>query len=60
MIIDHLSRADLYFPLDPRFQKAFEFLLTADLLKLPLGKHEIEGDKVFALVKASTRQPRRV
>lgn len=60
MILDHLSRADLYFPLGPRFQRAFEFLRTADLLKLPLGKHEIEGDKVFALVQDYTPKPRRV
>ena len=37
MILDHLSRADLYSPLGPRFQKGFEFLRTADLLNLPLG-----------------------
>lgn len=60
MILDHLSRADLYFTLGPRFQKAFEFLRTADLLNLPLGKHEIEGDKVFALVQEYTPKPRSV
>ena len=54
MILDHLSRADLYFHLGPRFQKAFEFLRSAELLKLPLGRHEIEGDKVFALVQDYT------
>jgi biofilm protein TabA len=60
MILDHLSRADLYFTLGPRFRKAFEFLRTADLLNLPLGKHEIEGDKVFALVQDYTPKPRSV
>jgi YhcH/YjgK/YiaL family protein len=59
MILDHLSRADLYFGLGPRFQKAIEFLRTVDLLKLPLGKHEIEGDKVFALVQEYTPKPLR-
>lgn len=60
MILDHISRADLYFPLGPRFQRAFEFLRTADLLKLSLGKHEIAGDKVFALVQDYTPKPRQV
>ena len=60
MILDHLSRADLYFHLGPRFQKAFEFLRSAELLKLPLGRHEIEGDKVFALVQDYTPKPRSV
>ncbi|WP_254512177.1 YhcH/YjgK/YiaL family protein [Anatilimnocola floriformis] len=58
MILDHLSRAELYFGLGPRFQKAFEFLRSTDLLKLTLGKHEIEGDKVFALVQDYTPKSR--
>ncbi|WP_425616310.1 YhcH/YjgK/YiaL family protein [Anatilimnocola sp. NA78] len=60
MIIDHLSRADLYHGLGPRFAKAFEFLRTADLLKLDLGKHELEGDKLFALIQEYTPKPRAV
>ena len=60
MILDHLSRASLYFPLGPRFQKAFEFLQTVDLLKLSLGKHQIEGDKVFALVQEYSPKSRSV
>lgn len=60
MILDHLSHANLYFTLGPRFQKGFEFLRTADLLNLSLGKHEIEGNKVFALVQDYTPKPRSV
>lgn len=60
MILDHLSRSELYSSLGPRFTKAFEFLKTADLLNLPLGKHEIDGDKVFALVQDYTPKPRSV
>lgn len=60
MILDHLSRADLYFALGPRFQQAFEFLRRSDLLQLPLGKHEIEGEKVFALVQEYSPKPRAV
>jgi biofilm protein TabA len=60
MIIDHLSRAELYHGLGPRFAKAFEFLRTADLLKLDLGRHELEGDKLFALIQEYTPKPRAV
>jgi YhcH/YjgK/YiaL family protein len=60
MILDHLSRSDLYATLGPRFAKAFEFLKTADLLNMPLGKHEIEGDKLFALVQEYTPKARSV
>jgi biofilm protein TabA len=58
MILDHLSHAQLYFTLGLRFRKGFEFLRTADLLNLSLGKHEIEGEKVFALVQDYTPKPR--
>ena len=60
MILDHLSNAKLYFALGPRFQKAFEFLRTADLLQQPLGKQEIEGDKIFALIQDYVPKPRSV
>src|SRR5262245_10497438 len=60
MILDHLSRADLYFNLGPRFRQAFEFLRSAELLNLPLGKQEIEGDKVFALIQEYSPKPRAV
>lgn len=60
MIIDHLSRTDLYRGIGPRFARAFDFLNSTDLLKLPLGKHELEGDKLFALVQEYTPKPRAV
>lgn len=58
MILDHLSHAEFYFQLGPRFQQAFDFLRSVDLLKLPLGKHELEGDRVYAVAKEYTPQPR--
>jgi biofilm protein TabA len=59
MILDQLPNAEVYAGLGPRFQKAFSFL-REDLLALPLGKHEIEGDKVFALVQEYEPKPRAV
>jgi YhcH/YjgK/YiaL family protein len=41
---------DKYKNLNPRFEKAFEFIQTADLENLPAGKHMIEGDDIYASV----------
>jgi YhcH/YjgK/YiaL family protein len=39
-------------------EAGFEFLEKADLATLPLGKHEIQGDAVFALaMKAPSKSP---
>ena len=48
MIIDSLSNAKKYFSLNPRFEKAFNFLVSNDLSKLEEKKYEIDGAKVYA------------
>ncbi len=48
MIIDSLSNAKKYFALNPRFEKAFNFLMSNDLTKLEEKKYEIDGKEVFA------------
>jgi biofilm protein TabA len=50
MITDQLSRAEKYYDMHPAFKKAFKFLLESDLSKLPLGRNDIDGDKMFCLV----------
>ncbi|MBX7259277.1 MAG: YhcH/YjgK/YiaL family protein [Candidatus Hydrogenedentes bacterium] len=49
MIIDTLTRGELYFGLGPRFKAAFEYLLKTDLATLADGKYELEGDKLRAI-----------
>jgi biofilm protein TabA len=56
MIVDCLSRADFH-QLPPPFAAAFAFLRRADLLDLPLGRHEIDGERVFALVQEYAPKP---
>lgn len=57
MILDVLENASRYLPLAQGFEQAFVFLSRADLQELPVGRHEIDGDRVFALVaKDSGRQ----
>jgi len=56
MILDTLDQADRYTAISPRFAKAFAFLriMTDDV---PVGRHEIDGDDVFALVQAYDTMP---
>ncbi len=56
MILDAIQQADRYLSLNGGFAAAFAFLRRADLLELPVGRYEIDGDKVYALVQ---RQPGR-
>jgi len=50
MILDILENADRYLSLNKGFAKAMEFLLSPDLKKLPVGKYEIDGDRIYAMV----------
>ncbi|MBR4654946.1 MAG: YhcH/YjgK/YiaL family protein [Kiritimatiellae bacterium] len=43
--------------LHPRFPKAFAFLRSHDLSKLPLGRNEIDGDDIYANVMDMTLKP---
>ena len=50
MIIDRLQNADRYSPLHAGFADGFAFLRRADLDQLPDGRHEIDGERLFAIV----------
>ena len=49
MILDILENGRSYLSLDPGFAAAFEFLMRPDLKDLPDGRHEIDGDRIYAL-----------
>jgi biofilm protein TabA len=51
MILDRLENAEMYFGLHPGFGKAFQFLRRADLGKLPVARHPIDSDRVYALTQ---------
>lgn len=58
MVHDHIKHASGYFNLSPGIRAALEFLATADLDALAPGRHDVEGDAVFALVSDyTTRTP---
>jgi YhcH/YjgK/YiaL family protein len=50
MIIDKLSNSHLYSGLGERINKALTYLKETDFSKMELGKYEIDGDNIFALV----------
>ena len=56
MILDTLENAPRYEFLSPHFAKAFAFLRTVDGTQA-LGRHEIDGDRVFALVQRYVTKP---
>ena len=45
-----IADGERYVGLNPRFAKAFAWLQTTDLAALGLGRHEIDGDDVYANV----------
>ncbi len=50
MILDKLENAALYSGISENLGKGFEFLKNTDLNTLEIGKYEIDGKNVFALV----------
>lgn len=57
MILDILENGDRYLALNKGFPKAIAFLLRPDLKALPVGKYEIAGEHLYAMVsKGSGRK----
>lgn len=56
MILDVLENAHRYFAMNNGFARAFEFLTRTDLRQLAVGKYEIDGYRVYAMV---AREPGR-
>jgi YhcH/YjgK/YiaL family protein len=50
MILDTLENAVRYESIHPRFKQAFDFLKNNDLKTLSFGKHELDGNNLFANV----------
>ena len=52
MIIDTLANLEFYKGLNEQLYKGLKFLKETDVAALPVGRYEIDGDAVFALVQA--------
>lgn len=54
MILDTLENYQRYVALNERIAKGFDYLRQTDLANLAVGKHEIEGESLFAIVQEYT------
>lgn len=54
MLTCNLQIVEKYDYLEEKFRKGYDFLRNTDLLALPVGKVEIEGDDIFASVQEYT------
>ena len=54
MLTSNLNVVEKYDYLAEKFRKGYEFLRTADLKALPVGRVDIEGDDIYASVQEYT------
>ena len=57
MLLDRLDHAALFDRLPPRLKEAIDFLRRADVPALSAGRHDVDGDRLFALVQEYTTRP---
>ena len=56
-IKDLLANVGAYAKLGKNFPKAVEFLQRKDLMRLPNGRYELDGENAFAMVQEATLKP---
>jgi biofilm protein TabA len=59
LILDILENAHRYTGLNNGFTKAFAFLTSPDLKELVAGKHEIDGERIYAIIAMGPGQKRK-
>lgn len=57
MVFDQLVHADACAGLGPRIGAALRFLCSEHLADLPLGRHALDGERLFALVQDNRTRP---
>jgi len=57
MIFDQLKNAELYFQINNRFRKAFDYLKSNDFNSIEPGKYEIDGEDIYAIVQQYDTKP---
>lgn len=58
MVIDHISRAAIYYQLHPGIEIALRYIQATDFTQLETGKYELEGEQLFAIVQEyDTKDP---
>ncbi|MBE7044099.1 MAG: DUF386 domain-containing protein [Ruminococcaceae bacterium] len=54
MIFDKLEQSSLYYGVHERFEAAFAFIKKAEEENLPVGKYELDGKNLYAIVQEYT------
>lgn len=57
MVTDLLKNAHLYAGLGERIARGLAWVNEQDLANLPVGRHDIDGQKLYALVSEYTTKP---
>ena len=57
MILDKIENAKLYSGIHPGIAKALNYITSPDFANLPMGKHEIEGEALFVILKENLTNP---
>lgn len=57
MIIDTLLNWKNYAGAHPLFEKAFDFLLNKPIATMEVGKYEIQGDALYAMIQEPEGKP---
>lgn len=60
MIIDSISNRQIYRGIGSGIERALDYLANTDFAALEDGKHEIDGDELFALVSTYDTEPESV
>ncbi|MCX6343867.1 MAG: YhcH/YjgK/YiaL family protein [Armatimonadetes bacterium] len=53
MILDRLQNAGRYVSIHPGFVQAFKYIRQAQESRPPLGRHDIDGDRIYAIAASS-------
>jgi biofilm protein TabA len=57
MIVDRLENPTRLFHLPARLARALDYLRTTELRSVSLGRHDLDGDRLFALVQEYSTRP---
>ena len=57
MIIDQIPNSHLYYSLHAGIKPAFDFLLRTDPSSLSIGRYEMDGEALYAMVQQYTTKP---
>lgn len=51
MIFDNIKNCKMYYPINPKFEKAFEFIKKAVSENAEIGTYEIDGKEIYAFIQ---------